>query len=252
MNITGSVGRGGINKSSDVKLVQFLLNRYKIPGVTAPLKVDGIVGNKTYFRIEDFQKKILMMAQPDGRVDVNGRTFKKLIERPGAKKASSFSLSIKATDLLKSIEELSTKPYDDQTGRDISRWVEGATIGYGHLIAKGDWEKYKNGITESQATQLFKADLLPFEQKVKTTVSALITQNEYDAMVILVFNIGQNGFARSSVLKLINDPIATTAYNNLEQAWKAWNKSQGKHSKGLDNRRRAEWNIYSKNIYMRW
>ena len=252
MNITGSVGRGGINRLTDVKLIQFLLNRYKIPGVITPLKVDGKVGNKTYSRIEDFQKKILNLSAPDGRVDVNGRTFKKLTERPGAKKASQLTLSNKAVDLLKGIEELATKPYDDQTGRDITSWVEGATIGYGHLIAKGHWETYKNGITQAQALSLFKKDLSPFEQKVTSSVTALVTQNEYDAMVILAFNIGSNGFADSSVLKLVNNPVATTPYSSLEKAWKAWNKSQGKFSKGLENRRNAEWNIYSKNIYKRW
>jgi len=29
----------------------------------------------------------------------------------------------------------------------------------------------------------------------------------------------------------------------------AWDKSQGKYNKGLANRRKVEWKIYSKNIY---
>ena len=35
-------------------------------------------------------------------------------------------------------------------------------------------------------------------------------------------------------------------------AWKAWNKSQGQVMQGLVNRRNAEWDVYSKNIYQRW
>lgn len=253
--IVGSVGRGGTNRASDVKVVQKLLNAQKIPGATVPLVVDGKIGSKTIARIEAFQSKIVKMARPDGRVDPNGKTFQKLTSaaaRPGAGAASGLNLSQKGIDLLKSIEQLATQPYDDQTGKKISAWVKGATIGYGHLIAQSEWGQYKNGITEAQATALFKSDLNPFVSTVKTNVTAKVTQNEFDAMVILAFNIGRSAFASSSVLKLVNNPNAKTSYPDLESAWKAWNKSQGKVSKGLENRRNAEWNIYSKGIYKRW
>ena len=66
--IIASVGRNGRNRSSDVAIIQKLLNAQKIPGEVTPLKVDGKVGNKTISRIEVFQKKILKMVHPDGRV----------------------------------------------------------------------------------------------------------------------------------------------------------------------------------------
>ncbi len=118
---------------------------------------------------------------------------------------SLYTASPKALRLLKDIEELSIKPYDDQTGEKTNKWVKGATIGYGHLIIKTDWEKYKNGITEAEAEALFKQDLAPFSRKVKDKVTANIAQNEFDALVILVFNIGQTGFSKSSLLKLLNN-----------------------------------------------
>ncbi len=197
------------------------------------------------------------MVSPDGRVDPNGKTFKKLTastNKPDAKAGNSFNFSQKGIDLLESIEVLATKPYDDQIGisKTITAWVKGATIGYGHLIARDDWEKYQNGITKAEADILFKTDLGPFVATVNTKITTTITQNEFDAMVILAFNIGRNGFSTSSVLKLVNDPDATTSYPDLEAAWKAWNKSQGKVSKGLKNRRDAEWTIYSKGIYEKW
>ncbi|GGB21831.1 hypothetical protein GCM10007414_39030 [Agarivorans gilvus] len=79
-----------------------------------------------------------------------------------------------------------------------------------------------------------------------------MTQCQFDALVIFVFNVGIDGFKKSSVVKLINDPKANTSYVNLEGAWKAWNKSQGKVNKGLVNRRAAEWNMFSNNIYKGW
>jgi len=253
--ITGSVGRSGVNRAADVTLIQKLLNAQKIPGETTQLIVDGKIGAKTISRIEAFQKNIMKMINPDGRVDPDGRTLKTLLEnqgRPGAKAANLYSFSVKGINLLKSIEGLATKPYDDQTGRDISAWVKGATIGYGHLISSAEWSKYENGITEAQAQSLFQADLNPYVNTIKTRVTAMVTQNEFDAMVLLAFNIGERAFIESSALKLINNPAATTAYTSLEAAWKAWNKSQGVVSRGLINRRQAEWNIYSKGVYQKW
>ena len=168
------------------------------------------------------------------------------------KPAGTFQVSAKGSDLLKSIEQLRFDPYDDQTGKSISSWVKGATIGYGHLIASGEWNKYMDGITQDQADTLFMRDLEPFVNAVRSKVTAEISQNQFDALVIFVFNIGVNGFSTSSALKLVNDPAAVTDYPSLEAAWKAWNKSQGKVMQGLVNRRNAEWDIYSKNIYQRW
>jgi len=165
---------------------------------------------------------------------------------------SNLSMSEDGINLLKSVETLRLQTYDDQTGEDISSWVEGATIGYGHLIARSEWDIYRNGITEPQADALFAGDLEPFEAAVNNGVTADITQNQFDACVILAFNIGTNGFLTSSALKLVNDPNAITPYDNLEAAWKAWDKSQGKVSRGLQNRRNAEWKIYSQGVYERW
>jgi lysozyme len=168
------------------------------------------------------------------------------------KPANTFQVSAKGIELLKSIEQLRLKPYDDQTGEEISSWVKGATVGYGHLIASAEWNKYAGGITQEQADTLFIQDLEPFINAVRSEVTAEIAQNHFDALVIFVFNIGINGFSTSSALKLVNDPAAVTDYPNLEAAWKAWNKSQGQVMQGLVNRRNAEWDIYSKNIYQRW
>jgi len=251
--IIASVGNKGKNNISDVKVVQGLLNQQKLVGFPISLKIDGKSGPNTVKRIEMFQKNILKMIRPDGLVDANGKTFKKLTSiKVGAKPGSSMSLGPKGISLLKSIEGLALVPYDDQTGKDITAWVKGATIGYGHLIAKSNWAKYQNGLTEAAALTLLKADLSPFVNTIKNKVKVGVTQNEFDAMVIFAFNIGQTGFSTSSVLKMVNDPMAKTAYSSLENAWKAWDKSQGKVSRGLKNRRQAEWNIYNKGVYAKW
>ncbi|EPY6315030.1 lysozyme [Campylobacter coli] len=147
-------------------------------------------------------------------------------------------LSNDGQNLLKNIEKLRLKPYNDQNGKEITSYVKGATIGYGHLIGQNEWDLYKNGITLQEADKLFKSDLLPFENAVKNSINSSLAQNEFDALVILCFNIGIDNFKNSSVAKIINGE--KTGYKTLKEAWIAWNKSQNKVMQGLINRRNAE------------
>lgn len=163
-----------------------------------------------------------------------------------------FWISMKGINLLHSIEVARLKPYDDQTGKEVDSWVQGATIGYGHLIRQEEWSKYGNGLTTEQINALFDQDLSSFVEAVGSVVKIDLAQNQFDALVILAYNIGIDAFRTSSVLKLVNDPSAVTGHPSLEAAWKSWSKSQGKVMQGLVNRRHAEWKIYSKNIYEKW
>jgi D-alanyl-D-alanine carboxypeptidase/Putative peptidoglycan binding domain len=76
MNISGSVGQGGRNTRQDVLLVQQLLTK---AGFT--LTADGICGPKTLAAILLYQRQFL--AKPDGRIDPNGATWKRLIDGKG-------------------------------------------------------------------------------------------------------------------------------------------------------------------------
>jgi GH24 family phage-related lysozyme (muramidase) len=166
--------------------------------------------------------------------------------------ASSLSVSPQALALLKQVETLRLSPYDDQTGALTSAWVSGATIGYGHLIHVAEWDRCKNGISLAAADDLLGADLEVPVTAVRSAVTVALMQQQFDALVILAFNIGATGLAGSSVVKLVNDPAAHTPYASLEAAWMAWDISQGKLNQGLRNRRQCEWNIYSLGVYQRW
>jgi GH24 family phage-related lysozyme (muramidase) len=166
--------------------------------------------------------------------------------------ASAYFFSDDGAALLKEVEALSLTPYDDQTEKPTSVWVPGATIGYGHLITQNEWSTYENGFQEADADNLLAHDLAPCVAAVRNAITAPVSQNEFDAMVMLAFNIGVSAFTTSSVCKLINNPNAPSPYANLEAAWKAWDRSQGKVMAGLDNRRQCEWNVYANGIYESW
>src|SRR5688572_15869905 len=78
--ILESVGRGGSNRPADVEVIQVLINK-QMGQLTPlrPLAVDGRVGPNTIGAIEEFQRRVLGMNAPDGRVDKNGSTLRALI-----------------------------------------------------------------------------------------------------------------------------------------------------------------------------
>ena len=136
--------------------------------------------------------------------------------------------------------------YDDKTGKPVPPNVPlpiGATIGYGHLIKSG--EDFSDGITESVATELLRADIVNAERAVDTNICVSLSQNQYDALVMLAYNIGAKNFATSTVAKYINNPnFHSTQYPTLQSAWRAWNKSGGREMAGLTARRDTEWKLF--------
>ncbi len=163
------------------------------------------------------------------------------------------NISKKGVELLKEYESLKLMPYDDQNPKEkLENWNERATIGYGHLIIKTEWIKFKDGITKEEAADLKAKDLSMYIYIVNKYVKPELNQNQFDALVIFSYNIGPGAFKRSTALKIINDPNYTSVYYpTLESAWKAFNKDRhpvtGKKfvSNGLVNRRKKEWNLYN-------
>ena len=77
IGIRASVGRNGRNESVDVMAIQKRLNELmKSPRIK--LNVDGRSGPKTEGMIADFQKVVLGLSMPDGRVDPNSNTIRAL------------------------------------------------------------------------------------------------------------------------------------------------------------------------------
>lgn len=118
------------------------------------------------------------------------------------------------------------------------------TIGIGHLIKKG--EAFPKVMTDQQVYDLFRKDVAGFENAVNNAVKVQITQNQFDALVSLAFNIGIGAFAGSSVVRNLNAKNYTEAANSFLK----WNKGtvNGKLVEilGLTNRRKAERDLFNK------
>lgn len=117
------------------------------------------------------------------------------------------------------------------------------TIGYGHTkgVRQGDV------ITEREAEQFLRENLQDAEDIVDRMITAEIDQNQFDALVSLVYNIGSGNFHDSTIRRLINEGCLDI--RKLEHAWKMWKKSRGKTLSGLIRRREAEFNLYKKDLW---
>lgn len=110
------------------------------------------------------------------------------------------------------------------------------TIGVGHTggVKLGD------KITKEQALDYLRQDVESAERCINNSVKGNITQNQFDALCSLVFNIGCGNFGKSTVLR------ETNAGNDMSaaQAFLMWNKAAGKVMAGLTRRRQDEMNLF--------
>ena len=148
-------------------------------------------------------------------------------------------ISPRGLSLLKQFEGCRLIPYKDSAGL--------YTIGYGHLIADGktlpDSAKYK--ITQKQADLLLKYDVIPREKAVERLCTVPLSQNEFDALVSFVFNLGAGCFQRSTIRQKLNRGDRAGAAKVLLR----YNRAGGKVIKGLVNRRMAEFKLFMSNQY---
>lgn len=96
-------------------------------------------------------------------------------------------------NLIKRFEGLELEAYQDIAGI----W----TIGYGHT---GDDVTPGMTITAAQAEAMLRRDLGPREAAVSDAVKVQLNQNEFDALVSFVYNVGAAAFRGSTALGRLN------------------------------------------------
>lgn len=110
------------------------------------------------------------------------------------------------------------------------------TIGIGHTggVKEGDT------ITEEEEMELLRSDVCAAEQCVDESVEVVLTQNQFDALVSFVFNVGCNAFKNSTLLRLLNQGN----YDGAAQQFGRWNKAAGNVMAGLTRRRHDEATLF--------
>ena len=126
--------------------------------------------------------------------------------------------------LVRAYEGLRLEAYQDTSGI----W----TIGYGHTggVKPGDC------ISREQAVHFLEADLAQAERAIDRLVHVPLTDNQFSALVSFVFNEGEAAFARSTLLRKLNEG----GYGLVPACLKSWIFDNGKVLAGLVKRRAAE------------
>lgn len=132
----------------------------------------------------------------------------------------------KGLDLIKKFEGFSDKEYICPAGK--------ATIGYGHVILAS--ESFEEPMTRLEAENLLKKDLEPRQKSLNSFLKVNINQNQFDALMSLIYNIGTGNFQKSTLLKFVNDRL----FDKVPDQFRRWSYVNGKISKGLANRREEE------------
>jgi GH24 family phage-related lysozyme (muramidase) len=158
----------------------------------------------------------------------------------------SGTLSQQVLDLIKSFEGFVPKLYNDPAGH--------CTVGYGTLLHKGNCDgrsseqPYVNGVTAEKATELLKQAAETFQKVINDSVTVALNQNQNDALVSFVYNIGAAAFGKSTLLRLLNQGDYASAPTEL----KKWTKSRVNGNlvdlPGLVKRRNAEAELFQRPV----
>jgi lysozyme len=144
------------------------------------------------------------------------------------------NVSQRGLDLLKSFEGLRLQAYDDGTGT----W----TIGHGLTFYPDSGRKVQQGdeIDAEAAEELFAAAAGDFAADVGRLVHVPLSQQQFDALVSLAYNIGTGALEKSTLLQKLN----AGDYYGAADEFTRWNKAGGVTLSGLVKRRAAERTLF--------
>lgn len=126
------------------------------------------------------------------------------------------------------------------------------TVGIGHLLTKSERASgkivignnegnYREGLTLEQIYALLDQDLAPVELAITRFVKVYLSQQQFDALVCWVFNVGVEAFKGSTLLRLLNAGKSDEVPTQL----KRWRYDNSVEVPGLVARRAKEIALWS-------
>lgn len=135
-------------------------------------------------------------------------------------------------------EGLATQPYLDSVGV--------VTIGIGATVSEipdlPRWPKDKT-LTIPEVFDLFDKSLKKYENAVNEALKVDVTQEQFDALVSLCYNIGTGGIKKSTLIKRIN---AKASMKDIHDAFMMW-----RIPKEILGRRKREADLYTTGKYQK-
>lgn len=126
-------------------------------------------------------------------------------------------------------------PYNDIAGIK--------TVGYGHVILPGD--KFDYPLLPAEAYSLLKKTMAKFQREINSLVRISTSQNQFDALASITYNIGPAALKSSTLLKRVN----ARRHTDVPSCFLMWNKARVggvlQPVKGLTLRRQQEADLYA-------
>jgi lysozyme len=137
--------------------------------------------------------------------------------------------------LIKEFEGWYPKAYKDPVGV----W----TIGWGTI---GPEARPGRTLTKKQGEELLRRELEDDCATVQRLVKVTLNQNQFDALVSFVYNVGSGNLSKSTLLKLINRGNFTAASAQFVRFNRARDRKTGQYMilNGLTRRRKAEMALF--------
>lgn len=140
--------------------------------------------------------------------------------------------SEKAKNEIRKLEGFSATPYADPPSQNKL-----FSIGYGYQIRSG--ERFEK-INVEHAEFLLDKVLKEIERNLAKKIAVPLNQNQYDAIVLFHYNIGETQFNKSTFLAKLN----AADYAGAAAEFKRWNKAGGKINSSLVARRNFEESLF--------
>lgn len=149
--------------------------------------------------------------------------------------------SINGINLITNYEGVKLKPY-----LCPANYV---TVGVGKVLLDehGNMLKGKDSLnkvlstwkpkTKEELINEFKENDLPKYEKQLNSLNLILNQNQFDALISFIYNLGLGSLQKSTLLKKI---IAKSENDKITDEFLKWTKAGGKTLKGLEYRRKSE------------
>lgn len=202
---------------------------------------------------KDFEKKEVKNVE-----NITSNTtlaFSSTTLAPTTSTSTTFSTTTTTTTTKKAMVTINSntiKTLEEWEARRYTLYDDGAgfgTIGVGHAIfdknEKFDGKLLINAtLTDKEIDSLLAQDLairIKAEKQINEKINFSLTQNQFDAIVLFVFNTGTLWNVLSTAINTYGKYKDESA---LRKQWRYYNTSKGKIMAGLINRREAEVDLF--------
>lgn len=144
--------------------------------------------------------------------------------------------------LLKQLEGFRSTPY-----WDVKQW----SVGYGSYAGSNNKNVKPNiKLSEAQASAMLVQQVAGFEAKLQKLLKVQLAQNQYDAVVMFIYNLGDGILTKASATygaTLLQD-LNSGNFARFAERMKLYVYAGGVKDSGLVKRRAIESNLFSKGL----